>query len=131
MIVEVGYVSRHGHGEYVGRPQSPLGNPWSHKPSRYALRVESVGRSLALYAEWLAERLRIGALEPNQQRVEMDRLKTLLRLHDKITPRCWCSEAIRPVLDPPQCHADIIGRRLLEELGCWPPIPAIGQLSLL
>lgn len=131
MLVEVGYFSQHGHGEYVGRPQSPLGNPWSHKPSRYALRVETLEQSLALYAEWLAERLRLGALESNQQRAEMDRLKALLRLHDKITLRCWCSVSIRPVLDPPQCHADIIGRRLLEELGCWPVRPLFGQLSLL
>lgn len=130
MIVEVGYFSQH-HGEYVGRPQSPLGNPWSHKPTRYAEVVPTLERALALYAEWLRERLRLGALEMNRQRAEMDRLKELLRLNRAITLRCWCSQKLRPPKDPPECHADTIAKVLCEELDVSRPVfTGAGQLSL-
>jgi hypothetical protein len=127
MEVLVGYHSQHA-GEYVGRP-SPLGNPFSHKPSRYAsVIVPTIEEALANYAVWLDGFLAAEIRGPVA--AEFDRLKELLRLNHRITLRCWCSEHVRPVLDPPRCHADIIGRRLLEALGFWPPI-RLGQLPLL
>ena len=127
--IYVGNRRKHGGdcAVYVGRPESPLGNPWSHKPSKYAERVPSLKLALDNYAIWLSGFLWSEIRGPVRE--EFDRCKELLRTHGEVHLLCFCVDALRPPVTPPQCHADIIAAMLLREVG--DRVAPVTQLSLL
>ncbi len=125
--IYVGNRRKHGGdcAVYVGRPESSLGNPWSHKPSKYAIQVPSLQIALDNYTVWLDGFL--SSAIRGSVREEFDRCKQILRDCGEIHLLCFCAETLRPPATPPQCHADIIAAMLLREIERAPA----SQLSLL
>ena len=54
--ITVGNKKRGDQGEYIGRP-SPLGNPFTAKQHGMGQRVESVEQSIAMFENWLNQRI--------------------------------------------------------------------------
>lgn len=108
-MIAIGHVKRHA-GVYVGRPQSPLGNPASHRESRFAqVAVATLEEALAWYEPWLEACL---ADPHSEQSLELARLRALELEHGKLTLLCWCSRELREPTWPPTCHADIIALKM-------------------
>jgi len=95
-----------GDGVYVGRPTSPLGNPFSHVPSKYAdVMVATRDEAVDRYEPWLREKLQT---DP-QVRKAFDDLVQFYRDFGELILICWC--------EPKRCHAGIIKRLILEAVG--------------
>lgn len=104
-MISVGHVRR-DVGERVCRP-SPLGNPFSHKPSQFAVtRVPSREEAVARYREWLDGKL--GDLR-SPQSLELSRLLRIFAARGELTLLCWCH--------PLQCHAGVVREVMLARLG--------------
>ena len=95
-----------GDGVYVGRG-SPLGNPYTHRPSALAkFRVASRDEAVDKYEEWLRDRLMNDAIV----RQAFDTLVDFYQCFGDLTLLCWCA--------PLKCHADIIKKMILESCKC-------------
>lgn len=101
-----------GEGLYVGRP-SPLGNPWSHRPSRFIDRegfyVATREEAITRYAEMARAALDGTRPRPDWKRA-FDQLVDRARAAEKdgrdLVLLCWCA--------PLPCHGDVL-RQLVEE----------------
>lgn len=86
-MINVGHVKIHA-GEYVGRPQSALGNPASHRENRFAIiTVSTLAEALAWYERWLDECL---ADPHSPQRHEIERLCGIELRTGDVSLLCWC-----------------------------------------
>lgn len=116
-MILVAHVGSGTTGERVCRP-SPLGNPFSHRPSRFeVVEVGSRAEAIARYRTWL--RARLGDPGSPQSR-EVARLLALYRARGALTLLCYCA--------PLPCHAEVVREVLLEFLsapdpGQWPTDP--------
>lgn len=92
-------------GEEVCRP-SPLGNPFSHRPSRLAVTmVASRSEAIARYRAWLVDRL---ADPSSPQSREVDRLLSIYQETGSLTLLCWCA--------PLPCHAEVVREVIIARL---------------
>lgn len=82
---------------YVGRPGSPLGNPWSSKPSKHAKQVSCREESIANYRGWLLDHVHSGTPEIM---AELERIRQQALKPEGVTLVCWCH--------PQACHAEVI-----------------------
>lgn len=91
-------------GVYIGRP-TPLGNPFTHLPTRSLAEVQVGSRAEAIerYAAWLDEQL----AEPGPARRMYEQLAAQARQGD-LTLVCWCA--------PASCHGDVLKVRLEREV---------------
>jgi hypothetical protein len=101
-VIRVDKIRPGSAGEEVCRP-SPLGNPFSHRPSRLPVTmVASRSEAIARYRAWLAERL----TDPSSpQSREVERLLRLYRSAGSLALLCWCA--------PLPCHAEVVREVLL------------------
>lgn len=101
-MITIGKIRLGAIGEEVCRP-SPLGNPFSHRPSRLAVTlVPSRSEAIARYRAWLTDRL----TDPTSpQAREVDRLLALYHAAGTLTLLCWCA--------PLPCHAEVVREVLL------------------
>ena len=94
-----------GLAVYVGRP-SPLANPYSHVPSRYAKwRVATRDEAVDKYREWLLEML---TMENDTSRAFRE-LVQVYRDFGALVLSCWCA--------PKKCHAEVIAELIRQEVG--------------
>jgi len=101
-VIRVDKIRPGAVGEEVCRP-SPLGNPFSHRPSRLAVTmVASRSEAIARYRAWLDDRL---ADPSSPQSREVERLLRLYQAAGSLTLLCWCV--------PLPCHAEVVREVLL------------------
>lgn len=88
---------------YIGRG-SPLGNPWSHKKSKYKAKIVPT-RDLAIekYREWIHERLDDSST--SQYHAVEECVKTLIET-GSLTLGCFCK--------PLSCHGDVLAEIIME-----------------
>ena len=106
-MILVAHVGSGAAGERVCRP-SPLGNPFSHRPSRFeVIEVGSRAEAIARYRTWLRARLE----DPGSpQSREVARLLALYRARGHLALLCYCY--------PLSCHAEVIRDLIHEKLKC-------------
>ena len=95
MIQVVNKRNYSGPGEYIGRPQSPLGNLWSHKSSKYAILVKSRREAIDKYKDWID-----AEPEDSPAKKELRRLAEIYKKTGELVLICWCS--------PASCHGHYI-----------------------
>lgn len=83
---------------YIARP-SPVGNPFTHKKSKYkdVIVVETRDDAIDMYKEWLEFKIKDGDQDVIN---ELDKLMKFYIDKGKINLVCWCK--------PKRCHGDII-----------------------
>lgn len=96
LTVAVAHRRRVRGGEYIGRPTSPLANPFVIGCDGDRDEV------IAKYAAWLDARLIDGG---SPQAREFARLRAILLRTGALTLVCWCA--------PKPCHGDVLRERLL------------------
>lgn len=93
-----------GEYYYVGRG-SPLGNPFSDKPSKFdVMKTGSRKESIEKYKEWIEERL----LYNTPQRRAIEECVNILISRNKIVLGCFCK--------PKPCHAEVISEILMNKV---------------
>ena len=99
-----------GPGENIGRP-SPLGNPWSHKPSKYAIiLVKSTREAIDKFRDWIeSEPENLPDKTPEEKELkrllilakkELQRLVEIYKSTKELVLICWCV--------PADCHGFVI-----------------------
>lgn len=89
-------------GVYVGRP-SPLGNPYTHVPSKYAeFKVATRDEAVEKYREWLQNALKHDRVVYNA----FWHLVQFYRDFGQLTLACHCA--------PKRCHAEVLRDMILE-----------------
>ena len=86
-----------GSGIYIGRP-GPLGNPYSHRPSKLpgTILVSTREEAVEKYKDWLREQWS----KAGPARRELERLVKLYKQTGRLDLICWCS--------PAPCHGDFL-----------------------
>lgn len=103
-VINLGFDSAKKKGVfYIGRG-SPLGNPWSHKRSKYSVhKVATREEAIAQYAAWIKERLN----QPSSpQSHAIDECAKRLAIDGVLVLGCYCK--------PLPCHGDVLAPIILE-----------------
>ena len=88
---------------YIGRGSS-LGNPWTHKKSKYArFKVGSREESIEKYREWIEARLKVYT---SPQRLQIDECVKELVKKGELRLGCFCK--------PLPCHGDVLSEIIMN-----------------
>ena len=105
-VINIGYgydADRKSAAYYIGRG-SPLGNPWSHRPSKYTVHVAATREeAIEQYAKWIQERIQ-APFSPQARAID-ECAKKLVK-DGTLLLGCFCL--------PWPCHGEVLAKIILE-----------------